>query len=76
MLEHPTPAVADEGMVVQATPNGIEVSKGGQMLRLNNPEGMDPRQRVTYSPDADGSVRSRYVDPSSGYVTTNKVYAE
>jgi hypothetical protein len=78
MLEHPAPTVVadDDGMVVQATSNGIQVSKGGQMLRLNNPEGMDPRQRVTYSPDADGSVRSRYVDPSSGYVTTNKVYAE
>jgi hypothetical protein len=77
MLEHPTPtAVADDGMVVQATSNGIEVSKGGQMLRLNNPENIDPQQHVTYSPDADGSVRARYVDPSSGGVTSNKVYAE
>jgi len=76
MLEHPAPAVADDGMVVQATSNGIEVSKGGQMLRLNNPEGMDPQQRVTYSPDAQGSVRARYVDPATGYVTINNVYAE
>jgi len=77
MLEHPAPTVlADDGMVVQSTSNGIEVSKGGQMLRLNNPDNVDPQQRVTYSPDAQGSVRSRYVDPATGYVTINNVYAE
>jgi hypothetical protein len=79
ILERPTPAttaVADDGMVVQATSGGIQVSKGGQALRLMNPDRIDPQQRVTYSPDAQGSVRARYVDPATGYVTINNVYAE
>lgn len=77
ILEHPAPApVADDGMVVQATANGIQVSKGGQALRLMNPARLDPQQRATYSPDAQGSVRSRYVDPATGYVTINNVYAD
>jgi hypothetical protein len=78
MLEHPAPnpattAVAiDEGMVVQATGNGIQVRKGGQTLRL-----MNPGKHVTYSYDAQGSMRARYVDPDTGYVTINNVdYAE
>ena len=36
----PRPApwrLADDGMVVQATGNGIQVRKGGQTLRLMNP---------------------------------------
>jgi len=75
VLEFPTPrptvAVADDGMVVQATGNGIQVRKGGQMLQL-----MNPGKHVTYSSDAQGSMRARYVDPETGQVTTNCVYAE
>ena len=75
VLEHPAPTVvADEGMVVQATTNGIQVSQGGQALRLMNPT-LAP-QRVMYSPDAQGSMRARYVDPETGNVTINNVYAE
>jgi hypothetical protein len=33
-------------------------------------------ERVTYSPDAGGGMRARYVDPETGYVTINNVYAE
>jgi hypothetical protein len=78
ILEHPAPVpattavIADEGMVVQATGNGIQVRKGGQTLRL-----MNPGKHVTYSYDAQGSMRARYVDPDTGYVTINNVdYAE
>jgi hypothetical protein len=31
---------------------------------------------VTYSVGAQGSMRARYVDPETGYVTINNVYAE
>jgi hypothetical protein len=31
---------------------------------------------VLYAPDAQGSMRARYVDPATGYVTINNVYAE
>jgi hypothetical protein len=80
ILERPgaTPTVfADDHVTtVQATSGGIQVSKGGQALRLMNPESPDPQQRVTYSPDAQGTVRARSVDPATGYVTINTVYAE
>jgi hypothetical protein len=76
VLEHPTPHVTsavidDEGMVVQADGNGIQVGKGGQALRL-----MNPGKQVSYSSDAQGSMRARYVDPETGQVTINNVYAE
>lgn len=77
VLEHPAPVnTVDDGMVVQATAHGIQVRKGGQALRLNNPEELAPDQRVLYAPDAQGSMRARYVDPKTGYVTINNVYAE
>jgi len=79
VLERPAPvttAVADDGMVVQATSRGIQVRKGGQELRLNNPNELTPKDTVLYAPDAQGSMRARYVDPESGYVTINNVYAE
>jgi hypothetical protein len=77
VLERPAPVnlpgAADEGegLVVQDTGDGIQVRRGGQALRL-----MNPSQRVLYSPDAQGSMRARYVDPETGYVTINNVYAE
>ena len=76
VLQHPTPAIADDGLVFQATHDGIQVRKGGQALRLMNPDQVDPKQPVMYSPDAQGSMKARYVDPDTGYVTTNNVYAE
>jgi len=76
VLEFPTPtrtvAVDEDGMVVQATGNGIQVRKGGQSLQL-----MNPGKHVIYSSDAQGSMRARSVDPDTGYVTINNVdYAE
>jgi predicted anti-sigma-YlaC factor YlaD len=75
VLERPVPApiptAMDEGLVVQATGDGIQIRRGGQALRL-----MNPSQKVLYSPGAQGSMRARYVDPETGYVTINNVYAE
>jgi hypothetical protein len=31
---------------------------------------------VTYTPNAQGSMRARYVDPETGYVTVTNVYAD
>jgi hypothetical protein len=79
VLERPAPAplvTAEDGPVVQAIANGIQVRKGGQALRLNNPNGLTPGERVLYTPDAEGSMRARYVDPQTGYVTINHVYAD
>lgn len=72
MLERPVPVSADDGSVVQATANGIQVRRGTQALRIMNNGAVN----VTYSPDAQGGMRARYVDPETGYVTINNVYAE
>jgi anti-sigma factor RsiW len=69
MLEHPTPGVEDG---VEKTANGIQVRGGGQALRLMHPGAQD----VMYSAGAQGSMRARYVDPETGYVTINNVYVE
>jgi anti-sigma factor RsiW len=77
VLEHPSPqaltrAERSEGVVVQTTTNGIQVREGGQALRLMH----SGAQNVTYSVGAQGSMRARYVDPETGYVTINNVYVE
>lgn len=80
MLERPAPfgatVHADDSMVVQAIGNGIQVGRGDQSLRLMNPDRLDPQQRATYSPDAQGSMSARYVDPNTFNVTINNVYAD
>lgn len=72
VLERPVPVEA--GVVVQATSNGIQVREGRQALRLIH-SGV-ARGDVTYSTDAQGSMRARYVDPETGYVTIQGVNAE
>lgn len=72
MLERPAPVAANEGPLVQATENGIQVRVGGSAFRLMN----TGAKSVTYSASADGSMGARYVDPKTGYVTINNVYVE
>jgi hypothetical protein len=72
MLERPVPAPMDDTAVVQTTVNGIQVRRGSEALRFTN----NGAQNVLYSPDARGGMRARYVDPETGYVTINNVYAE
>jgi len=73
VLEHPAPGTPKyEGVVVQTTANGIQVREGGQALRLLH----SGAQNVQVSVGAQGSMRARYVDPETGYVTINNVYAD
>jgi hypothetical protein len=73
VLEHPGPGTPRyDGVVVQTTANGIQVREGGQALRLLH----SGAQNVQYSVGAQGSMRARYVDPETGYVTINNVYAD
>jgi hypothetical protein len=73
VLEHPAPlAPKYDGVVVQTTADGIQVREGGQALRLLH----SGAQNVQYSVGAQGSMRARYVDPQTGYVTINNVYAD
>jgi anti-sigma factor RsiW len=69
-LERPAPA--EDGVVVQATSGGIQVREGRQALSLLN----EGARGVTYTVGAQGSMRARYVDPETGYVTINCVNAE
>jgi hypothetical protein len=73
VLQHPTPSLAkDDG--VEKTLNGIQVSEGGRAFRLLH-AGAEEKD-VTYLVGAQGSLRARYVDPETGYVTINNVYVE
>jgi hypothetical protein len=68
----PRPAAPDAGPMVEATGYGIQMQSGGQTFGLTN----GGAQKVTYLMDAQGSMGARYVDPDTGYLTINTVYAQ
>jgi hypothetical protein len=72
LLQPTTTALAEDRTVIQTTVDGIQVGTSEQAFRLMN----NGAQNVTYSVGAQGSMGARYVDPKTGYVTINKVYAE
>jgi len=61
-----------EGIVLEATADGIELREHGSVFALQHPAGGD----VTYTVNAQGSLRSRYVDSETMQVTINNVYAQ
>jgi hypothetical protein len=78
LLERPRPQAQlakQEGVVVQRTADGIQVQEGGRGFGLLHTAVRDARE-VTYTVGAQGSMRARYVDPETGNVTINNVYAE
>jgi hypothetical protein len=62
---------ATEGIVLEATPAGVELKQEDRALSLLQPHAED----VTVSVDATGVVRAGYVDSETGYVTINNVYS-
>jgi len=64
------PAVAQDGVVLEASSSMIEVKENGRTLSLTHPRS----DGVTVSISMKGSAGLRYVDADSGQVTTNKVY--
>jgi hypothetical protein len=75
VLQHPSPMVRHaQGAELGTTVNGIEVENGANGLRLLHKAMNDGD--VTYMPGAQGSMRARYVDPETGYVTVTNVYAD
>jgi hypothetical protein len=75
MLERPSPLSSyQQGVELQSTASGIQVREGRAALRLMHRGAAE--QEVTYTPDAQGSMRARYMDPETGYVTVTNVYAE
>lgn len=78
VVQRPGPRSASpviDGVVVQSTRDGIQVLDGSRALRLLQHTGIK-EQDVVRSVGAQGSMRARYVDPETGYVTINNVYAE
>ncbi|HLI86190.1 MAG TPA: hypothetical protein VKV17_19905 [Bryobacteraceae bacterium] len=83
LLEHPMPRpgyshgglypLGMDGVVVESTKDGIVVGQGREAFELRHPAGANG---VTYSVDAQGAMRARYVDPATGNVTVNNVYVE
>lgn len=61
-----------EGIVLEATGEGIELREQGRVLSLQHPAAGD----VTYIVNAQGTLRARYVDSETGQVTINNVYAQ
>jgi len=77
VMEHPVPRqrfVPVDGVIVQSTKDGIQVRDGERALQLLHTGVKD--QNVIRSVGAQGSMRARFVDPETGYVTINNVYAE
>ena len=57
----------------ESTSDGIELQAGDeQMLGLMN----GGAQKAAYTLDAQGSMGARYIDPETGSVTINTVYAQ
>jgi hypothetical protein len=76
-LERPSPSPLarsdrQEGVSLSASGNGIEVRDGEQVFGLLH----GAAENVTYSVGAQGSMRARYTDPNTGYVTINTVYVQ
>lgn len=76
-LERPQPHPASQakgntgaGMVMGSTANGIQMTDGGQSLSLMN----SGAENVIYSVDGP-SVGARYIDPNTGAITVNTLYA-
>ena len=62
----------NEGIVLEATTGGIELREHGRSLALQHLGDVD----VTYSVNAQGALRARYVDSETGQVTINNVYVQ
>jgi anti-sigma factor RsiW len=72
-LNVPRPGeLAQAGVVLEATQAGLELKENGRALTMLEPAST----AVTYSVNAAGSLRARYVDGDTGQVTITNVYAQ
>jgi hypothetical protein len=74
MLERPRPhgAAPSQAVVVENTSGGIQMSDGGQSLSLMN----SGAEHAIYSVNAQGNMGARYIDPKTGVMTVNTLYAQ
>lgn len=76
LLERPLPRPrVSEGVTLEANSLGIQLKGDGQALSLLHGVAAADRDAVTFTVGAQGSMRARYVDSDTGYVTINNVYA-
>jgi anti-sigma factor RsiW len=61
-----------EAMVLQTTPNGIEVKNDRRALTMLHSKS----ENVVYTVNTEGEMGARYVDAETGQVTINHVYVE
>jgi anti-sigma factor RsiW len=72
LLPLANPAAVAAGPVLRADPSGIEIQQDGQAFALVHPHAAE----ITYAVSGPGTVRTRYLDSETGYVTISHVYAE
>jgi anti-sigma factor ChrR (cupin superfamily) len=70
MLQKPAPRMPAGQMMLQATADGIQVSKGGEALGMMHDSAI---KNVSYSANTQGSIGESYVDPVTGDVTMTRV---
>ena len=71
-LERPAPRAAEIATsepVLESSGSGIQVTEGDQAMMLLNTRARDVNYQATGS-----TMRARYVDAETGYVTVNNVY--
>jgi len=68
----PRPIAQGKGVVMENTANGIQMSDGGQALSLMN----SGAENAIYSVSAQGNMGARYVDPKTGVMMVNTLYAQ
>jgi hypothetical protein len=75
-LERPAPRLtaaqgSSEPVVLEASHNGIQVTEGAQSMMLLNTRAHDVNVVASGS-----TMRARYIDAETGYVTINNVYVQ
>lgn len=73
-LERPAPRAAEIAStepVLETSGSGIQVTEGDQAMMLLNTRGRDVNYQATGS-----TMRARFVDAETGYVTVNNVYVQ
>lgn len=71
-LNLPQPNRQTQGIVLEATDAGLELRENGRTLTMLQPASTT----VTYTVNAEGSMRARYIDSDTGRVTITNVYAQ
>lgn len=70
-LNLPQPNHQTQGIVLETTDAGLELRENGRTLTMLQPASTT----VTYTVNAEGSMRARYIDSDTGQVTITNVYA-